>query len=64
MQYARLGSTGVHVSRLCMGTATFGGQSDDAASFAMLDACAAQGVNFIDTANVYPLGSEPRAARR
>ena len=60
MQYAPLGSTGVNVSRLCMGTATFGGQSDDAASFAMLDACAAQGVNFIDTANVYPLGSEPR----
>lgn len=60
MQYARLGSTGIEVSRLCMGTATFGGQSDDAASFSMLDACAAKGVNFIDTANVYPLGSEPK----
>lgn len=59
MQYAPLGSTGINVSRLCMGTATFGGQSDDAASFSMLNACAAQGVNFIDTANVYPLGSEP-----
>ena len=59
MQYARLGSTGIEVSRLCMGSATFGGQSDRAASFAMLDACAASGVNFIDTANVYPLGSEP-----
>ncbi len=60
MQYAPLGSTGIKVSRLCMGTATFGGQSDDAASWAMLDACVAQGVNFIDTANVYPLGSEPK----
>ena len=60
MQHARLGATGIEVSRLCMGTATFGGQSDDQASFAMLDACAAKGVNFIDTANVYPLGSEPR----
>ncbi len=59
MQYAPLGSTGIHVSRLCMVTATFGSQADDAASFAMLDACAASGVNFIDTANVYPLGSEP-----
>ena len=60
MQYARLGSTGIEVSRLCMGTATFGGQSDDHASFAMLDACAAAGVNLIDTANVYPLGAEPK----
>lgn len=60
MQYARLGSTGIEVSRLCIGTATFGGQSSEAASFAMLDACAATGVNFIDTANVYPLGSQPQ----
>jgi aryl-alcohol dehydrogenase-like predicted oxidoreductase len=60
MQYAPLGSTDIQVSRLCMGTATFGGQSDDAASFAILDACAAEGVNFIDTANVYPLASEPK----
>lgn len=59
MQYARLGSTGIEVSRLCMGTATFGGQADETACFAMLDACAAQGVNFIDTANAYPLGSDP-----
>ena len=59
MHYATLGSTALQVSRLCMGTATFGSQADDLASFAMLDACAAQGVNFIDTANVSPLGSEP-----
>ena len=60
MQTARLGRTGIEVSRLCMGRATFGGQSDAQASFSMLDACAAQGVNFIDTADVYPLGSEPK----
>lgn len=59
MQYARLGSTGIEVSRLCMGTATFGAQANEQASFAMLDACAEQGVNFIDTANAYPLGSAP-----
>lgn len=40
-----------------MGTMTFGTQADEAASFAMLDAAAAAGVNFIDTANVYPLGA-------
>jgi len=57
MQYTRLGSTGIEVSRLCMGTATFGAQADAAASFAMLQRCAGRGVNFIDTANAYPLGS-------
>lgn len=59
MQYARLGSSGIEVSRLCMGTATFGAQADETASLAMLDVCAEQGVNFIDTANAYPLGSAP-----
>ena len=57
MQTTPLGSTGIEVSRLSMGTATFGAQSDERASFAILDACAAAGVNLIDTANVYPLGS-------
>ncbi len=52
----RLGHTGLQVSRLCLGTMTFGTQADEAESFAILDAAAAGGVNFIDTANVYPLG--------
>ena len=58
MQYARLGNTGLKVSRLCIGTMTFGTQADQAASHAILDACAEAGVDFIDTANVYPLGAE------
>jgi aryl-alcohol dehydrogenase (NADP+) len=41
-----------------MGTMTFGAQADEAGSFAILDACADAGVNFIDTANVYPLGAK------
>ena len=52
-----LGKTGLDVSRLCLGTMTMGTQADEAASFAMLDACAEAGVNFIDTANAYPLGA-------
>lgn len=59
MQYTRLGRSELSVSRLCMGTATFGAQADVATSFAILDRCAEQGVNFIDTANAYPLGSAP-----
>jgi 1-deoxyxylulose-5-phosphate synthase len=60
MQFARLGSSGIEVSRLCIGTATFGAQADAAESFAILERCAAEGVNFIDTANAYPLGSAPQ----
>jgi aryl-alcohol dehydrogenase (NADP+) len=56
MQYAKLGSTGLTVSRLCLGTMTFGLQTEENASHAILDAAAEAGVNFIDTADVYPLG--------
>ena len=58
MPLVRLGATGLQVSRLCLGTMTFGTQADESASFAICDAAAAAGVNFIDTANVYPLGSD------
>lgn len=50
----RLGNTGLHVSRLCLGTMTFGSCADDSESFAILDAASEAGVNFIDTANRYP----------
>ena len=56
MQHTRLGRTGLQVSRLCLGTMTFGHQIDEAASVAILDRAAAAGVTFIDTADVYPLG--------
>lgn len=57
MEYIRFGRTGLQVSKLCLGTMTFGLQSDEAASFAILDKAAQGGINFIDTADVYPLGS-------
>jgi len=56
MQYTRFGNTGLTVSRLCLGTMTFGLQADEATSRAILDRAAGLGINFIDTANVYPLG--------
>jgi 1-deoxyxylulose-5-phosphate synthase len=58
MDYARLGRTGLTVSRLCIGTMTFGAQADESGAAAILDGCAEAGVNFIDTADVYPLGCE------
>ncbi len=56
MQHTRLGRTGLRVSRLCLGTMTFGLQCDERTSVAILDAAAKGGVTFLDTADVYPLG--------
>jgi aryl-alcohol dehydrogenase-like predicted oxidoreductase len=56
MKHVRFGPTGLKVSRLCLGTMTFGLQCDEAASFAILDTAADAGITFIDTADVYPLG--------
>ncbi len=57
MDHVRLGRTGLRVSRLCLGTMTFGYQSDETTSRAILDAAAEAGVTFLDTADVYPLGA-------
>ncbi len=56
MRHVHLGRTGLRVSRLCLGTMTFGLQCDEAASVAILDRAAAGGITFLDTADVYPLG--------
>jgi aryl-alcohol dehydrogenase-like predicted oxidoreductase len=56
MQHVRLGRTGLPVSRLCLGTMTFGLQCDEATSVAILDRAAAGGITFLDTSDVYPLG--------
>ncbi len=58
MQHVRFGPTGLHVSRLCLGTMTFGLQCDEKTSFAILDAAAEQGITFLDTADAYPLGDK------
>lgn len=56
MQYRKFGATGLSVSRVCLGTMTFGYQTDEATSVRIMDAAAEAGVTFFDTANVYPLG--------
>ncbi|PXW22908.1 aldo/keto reductase [Paraburkholderia caballeronis] len=64
MQYRKFGNTGLSVSRLCLGTMTFGLQTDEDVSRQILDKATDAGVNFIDTADVYPLGgSEEHAGR-
>jgi aryl-alcohol dehydrogenase-like predicted oxidoreductase len=58
MEHARLGRTGLQVSRLCLGTMTFGLQSDEATAFAVLDRAAEGGIDFVDTSDAYPLGGD------
>src|SRR5690349_993390 len=56
MQTITLKNTELRVSRVCFGTMTFGGQADQAESTAMIDFCLDNGINFIDTANIYNKG--------
>ena len=56
MQHIKFGRTGLRVSRLCLGTMTFGLQCDEAVSHSILDKAAEGGIDFLDTADVYPLG--------
>jgi aryl-alcohol dehydrogenase-like predicted oxidoreductase len=61
MEHSKLGKSGLPVSRLCLGTMTFGGQCNEAQSFAICDAAAEAGITFLDTADMYPntSGTEP-----
>ena len=56
MEHVRFGATGLQVSRLCLGTMTFGRQCDEVTSVAILDEAERLGITFLDTADVYPLG--------
>ena len=53
MKYRELGSTGMSVSALCLGTMQFGWTADEAKSFEILSAAYEAGINFIDTADIY-----------
>jgi len=64
MDYRNLGRTGLRVPPLCLGTMTFGLQCDEATSFAILDKAFDAGIDFIDTADVYPLGGDATTAGR
>lgn len=55
MKYRPLGQTGLQVSALCLGTMTFGEQNSEAEAHAQLDQALEAGINFIDTAEMYPV---------
>jgi aryl-alcohol dehydrogenase-like predicted oxidoreductase len=64
LEYRKFGKTGLTVSRLCLGTMTFGLQTEENVSRSIMDRAAEAGVNFIDTADVYPLGADETRSGR
>ncbi|ELP6756934.1 NADP(H)-dependent aldo-keto reductase [Vibrio vulnificus] len=55
MQYTKLPHSTLEISKLCLGTMTFGEQNSQQDAFEQLDCAVAQGINFIDTAEMYPV---------
>ena len=64
MDYRYLGRSGLRVSPLCLGTMMFGGATDEASSHRIIDRAFDQGVNFLDTADVYNSGESERVVGR
>jgi aryl-alcohol dehydrogenase-like predicted oxidoreductase len=64
MQYRKLGRTGIDVSVIGLGTMTWGEQNTEAEAHAQLDAAVAQGVNFVDTAEMYPVPAKAETQGR
>jgi len=60
MKYVNLGTTGLMVSELCLGTMTFGKEADRRTSEAIYRRCREAGINFFDCANVYSSGEAER----
>lgn len=59
MKYTTIPHTNIKVSKICLGTMTWGNQNTEADGHAQLDYALEQGVNFIDTAEMYPVPASP-----
>ena len=55
MKYTTLPNTDITVSKICLGSMTWGNQNSEAEGHSQLDFALEQGVNFIDTAELYPV---------
>ncbi len=60
MQYQKLGSSDINVSEVCLGTMTFGEQTDLSDAHQQMDYAFNQGVNFFDTAEMYAVPPKPQ----
>lgn len=59
MKYSKLGSSGLSVSRICLGTMTWGIQNDQSEADEQIEYALAKGINFMDTAEMYPIPPSP-----
>ena len=59
MKYTKLGNTSIKVSKICLGTMTWGKQNTQEEAFEQMDYALEKGVNFIDTAELYPVPATP-----
>lgn len=62
MQYRYIGKTGLRVSPICLGTMTFGTQADKKEAFRIMDTAYDAGINFFDTAELYPVPPSAKLA--
>ncbi len=62
MQYKRLGRSPIQVSKICMGTMTFGSSADETTAHRILDRSLEAGINFFDTAENYPVPPDTKWA--
>ena len=60
MKYSYLPSTEIKVSKICLGTMTFGNQNSEHESYEQMDYALDKGVNFFDTAELYPVPATPQ----
>lgn len=59
MEYSKLGNSDLSVSKICLGTMTWGEQNTESEAHAQMDYAVAQGVNFFDAAEMYPVPPRP-----
>ena len=59
MEYNKLPGTDIEVSKICLGTMTWGRQNSEAEAFEQMDYSLDKGVNFFDTAELYPVPATP-----
>ena len=64
MHYRQLGRSGLKISPICLGTMMFGGRTDEPTSARIIAKARDQGINFIDTADVYNNGESERVTGR
>ena len=64
MNYRRLGKSSLRVSDICLGTMTFGSTCSESESFAIMDRAFEAGIDFFDTAEVYPVPPDTKWVHR